>query len=180
MGWSVLCIYCWYVWFNLSRSPRFLGALSCAISNFSAVMIVTIAVTIQDRPTAAPQTGHWESDWELVKGPSFTKAMAAVSSIVYSYSGTPGFFPIAAEMRDPTKYTKALLVCQGFVTAMYIAIGCVVYYYCGSYVATPALGSAGVLVKKVAYGIALPGLLVSTIIVHHVSVNTGKIPLLPP
>lgn len=143
-------------------------------------MIVTIAVTIQDRPTAAPQTGHWESDWELVKGPSFTKAMAAVSSIVYSYSGTPGFFPIAAEMRDPTKYTKALLVCQGFVTAMYIAIGCVVYYYCGSYVATPALGSAGVLVKKVAYGIALPGLLVSTIIVHHVSVNTGKIPLLPP
>ena len=132
-------------------------------------MMVTIAVATQDRPTAAPQAGHWESDWELVGNPSFTQAVSSVSSIIFAFSGTPGFFPIAAEMRNPTHYMKALLICQGFVTAMYITVGCVIYYYCGSYVASPALGSAGVLIKKVAYGIALPGLLVSTIIVLHVS-----------
>lgn len=140
------------------------------------VMTATIAVAIQDRPTAAPQTGDWEPDWHLAKAPSFTKAVSAVSSIVFAFSGTPGFFPIAAEMRNPVHYTKALLVCQGFVTAMYIVVGCVICYYCGSYVASPALGSAGVLVKKVAYGIALPGLLVSTTIVLHVSVVADRGP----
>jgi hypothetical protein len=56
----------------------------------------------------------------------------------------PGFFPIAAEMRDPRYYTRALLICQSIVTATYISVGTVVYYYCGSFVASPALGSAGV------------------------------------
>lgn len=54
---------------------------------------------------------------------------------------------------------------------MYVAIGTVIYYYCGSYVASPALGSAGATVKKVAYGIALPGLIASTVIVLHVGGN---------
>lgn len=53
------------------------------------------------------------------------------------------------------------------MTAVYITIGVVVYYYCGSYVASPALGSAGVTMKKAAYGIALPGLIVSTTLLTH-------------
>lgn len=61
------------------------------------------------------------------------------------------------------------MVCQSSVTAFYITIGVVVYYFCGSYVASPALGSAGVLMKKVCYGLALPGLLATTTIVIHVS-----------
>lgn len=72
-------------------------------------------------------------------------------------------------MRNPALYTRALLICQTAVTATYISIGTVIYYFCGSYVASPALGSAGTLIKKVSYGIALPGLIASTIIVCHVS-----------
>lgn len=64
-----------------------------------------------------------------------------------------------------------MLVCQTVVTAVYITIGCVVYYYCGSYVASPALSSAGPLVKKISYGFALPGLIVTLIIVTHVSIR---------
>ena len=130
--------------------------------------MVTIAVGVQDRPAAAPASGPWESDFKLVGNPSFTEAISAVSSLVFAYAGTPGFFPIAAEMRDPAYYTKSVLACQSFQTATYIAIGCVIYYYCGSYVASPALGSATVLIKKVAYGIALPGLAVSTVLLLHV------------
>jgi hypothetical protein len=48
-------------------------------------------------------------------------------------------------------------------------VGIVVYYYCGSYVSNPALGSAGVLMKKVCYGLALPGILLSTVLITHVS-----------
>lgn len=95
--------------------------------------------------------------------------MTAVAMIVNAYAGTPSFFSIVSEMRDPRRYTRALLVCQSVVTTVYIIVGCVVYYFCGSYVASPALGSAGVLMKKISYGFALPGLIVTTMLVVHVS-----------
>lgn len=72
-------------------------------------------------------------------------------------------------MRDPRKYTWSLLVSQSVVTGVYLAIGCVVYYHCRSYVASPALGSAGPTLKKISYGFALPGLLVTTMLVIYVS-----------
>jgi hypothetical protein len=50
-------------------------------------------------------------------------------------------------------------------------VGIVVYRYCGSYVSNPALGSAGVLMKKVCYGLALPGVLLSTVLITHVSTS---------
>jgi len=62
-----------------------------------------------------------------------------------------------------------MLICQGTVCTVYLIIGVVVYTYCGSYVASPALGSAGPLMKKVCYGLALPGLFVSGMMVSHVS-----------
>lgn len=101
--------------------------------------------------------------------PSFREAVTAVSSIIFAFSGTPAFFSIVAEMRDPTQYNKSLLLCQSVVTTVYTIIGCVVYYYCGVYVASPALGSAGGTIKKIAYGFAIPGLIATTVITVHVS-----------
>ncbi|CAI0643156.1 unnamed protein product [Colletotrichum noveboracense] len=134
-----------------------------------AVFTVTIAVGLQDRPAAAPTDGVFVSDFKIINNPTFTKAISAISSIVFSYAGTGAFFPIAAEMRDPRYYTRALLLCQGVVTSVYVAVGVVVYYFCGSYVSSPALGSAGPLVKKVAYGLGLAGLLVSSTLVTHLA-----------
>ncbi|CAG7963062.1 unnamed protein product [Penicillium salamii] len=137
------------------------------IGILTAIFMVTIAVAIQDRPFAAPKDAVWVPDYQIVGNPSFTKGITAVSTLVMAYAGTPGFFPIVSEMRDPTKYTRSLLVCQTIVTVTYLVVGCVVYIYCGSYVASPALGSAGPLVKKVSYGFALPGLIVTTLLVIH-------------
>lgn len=144
-------------------------------------MTLTISVGIQDRPSAAPQFGPWESDFELFKSPSFAEAAAALSSLVFAFAGTPAYFNIVSEMKDHKDYFKALSLCQFVMTSLYIAIGVVVYYYCGSYVASPALGSAGVLMKKVCYGLALPGLLASVILVTHVSLlrlNPQRFPVL--
>lgn len=107
------------------------------------------------------------SDYKLTNRPSLVDALGACSSLVFAYAGTPAFFPIVSEMRDPRYYTRSLLICQALVTLTYTVIGIVVYYYAGSYVASPALGSAGPLIKKVAYGFALPGLLVTTTLVIH-------------
>ncbi|UPK90571.1 hypothetical protein LCI18_001506 [Fusarium solani-melongenae] len=125
----------------------------------TAIFSVTVAVGVQDRPAAAPKGGVWVSDYKLTNTPSFVDGISAISALIFAFSGTPAFFTIAAEMRDPKHYTRSLLWAQGIVTGTYIAIGVVVYYYCGSYVASPALGSAGSTMKKVCYGFALPGLL---------------------
>lgn len=56
-----------------------------------SVIMVTIAVGVQDRPPTAPKTdGAWISDYKLVGNPSFTEAISGVSSIVFAYCGTPG------------------------------------------------------------------------------------------
>jgi hypothetical protein len=56
-----------------------------------------------------------------------------------------------------------------FLTVVYLVIGSVVYAYCGKFVASPALGSAGKTLKKVCYGVAIPGLLASLCLFTHVS-----------
>ncbi|OJD37901.1 amino acid transporter [Diplodia corticola] len=133
----------------------------------TSILALTIAVGVQDRPDAAPQAGVWHSDYKLIGSPTFAEAAAALASLVFAYAGTPAFFSIASEMREPRHYTRSLMICQCCVTAIYVAIGVVVYYYCGSYVASPALGSAGVVMKKVCYGLALPGLIVTTTLMTH-------------
>lgn len=131
-------------------------------------MIVTIGVGVQDHPSAAPRDQIWVSDYKIFGNPSPAKAMSALSTIVFAYAGTPAFFSIVSEMREPQYFTRSLVVCQSIVSVFYLTIGVVIYYYCGSYVSSPALGSAGLLVKKVSYGFALPGLLASTTIFIHV------------
>ncbi|KAJ5803944.1 uncharacterized protein N7518_000247 [Penicillium psychrosexuale] len=138
--------------------------LTCILA---AIFIVTIAVGVQDRPASAPQEGIWVSDYKIVASPKFSEAISAVSAIIFAYAGTPAFFSIVSEMRDPKYYTRSLIICQSCVTAVYVTIGVVVYYYCGSYVASPALGSAGDTMKKVSYGFAIPGLLVSVMLFVH-------------
>ncbi|KAL5041447.1 hypothetical protein BDW71DRAFT_217849 [Aspergillus fruticulosus] len=107
---------------------------------FVAVIIVINAVAVQDRPPLAPQDGPWKSDYKLVGSPASTQGISAVSAIVFSYAGTPGFFPIAAEM------PLSSLICQAGVTAVYITVGIVI-----------------------SYDMSLPGLVASTIIVLRVS-----------
>ncbi|WVR06190.1 hypothetical protein IAU60_003220 [Kwoniella sp. DSM 27419] len=139
------------------------------VSVMSAILIITIAVGIQDRPSAAPQVGPWDKNISAFNSEgTFLGGMGAVCTVVFSYSGTPAFFNVVGEMRKPRDYNKSLYWCQSIVTATYLTIGIVVYYYCGQYLANPALGSAGVIIKKVAYAIALPGLFVSVTIYTHV------------
>ncbi|RMJ16815.1 hypothetical protein CDV36_003560 [Fusarium kuroshium] len=133
----------------------------------AAVFTVSVSVGIQDRPDAAPQDGVWASDYKLVNRPTFLEAMNAISTFLMAYSAIPAFSSIAAEMRNPRLYTRSLILCHTIVSMVYIVIGCVVYYYCGSYVSSPALGSAGKLMKKICYGLSLPGLIVTTVLTIH-------------
>ncbi|KAF2014104.1 putative amino acid transporter [Aaosphaeria arxii CBS 175.79] len=153
-------------------SIRTLGNISWlawigGLSIFAALFTLTVAVGLQGRPTEAPKIGPYVSNYKLIGNPTFYEGMAAINSLVFAYSGTPAFFAIISEMRDPRQYKKAMLTCQCTMTGIYLVVGIVVYYYCGTYVSSPALGSAGPLLKRICYGLALPGLMVSTCLLIH-------------
>ncbi|SPO00092.1 related to neutral amino acid permease [Cephalotrichum gorgonifer] len=139
------------------------------LSVFVAVFIVVVGVTQLDRPAAAPQTGDFELGYHVIGHPSFVAGITSVATIFCSGAGTSAFLPVMSEMRRPRDYNKAVYVCMGLVTAAYLSFSLVVYRYCGMWVASPSLGSAGAVVKKVAYGVGLVGLLVSACVYVHVA-----------
>lgn len=133
------------------------------------VVTLTVAVGVQGRPFAAPVGTPIVS--AIFVDAKFSDAMNALGNIVFSYSGTPAFMSIIAEMKKPEDYTKAMLICQGFVTVVYLVIGLIVYHFAGNYVSSPALASAGLLFKKICYGLAIPALLASAVIFTHVRLS---------
>jgi hypothetical protein len=141
------------------------------ISIVTAIMIVVIAVTLRDRPAAAPPTGDFELGFAALPpvGTTFATAWSASLAIFSSSANTSGFVPVISEMRRPQDYFKSVYVCMAWITASYLALATTVYAYCGRWVASPALGSAGPTIKIISYAIAIPGLIAGTMICIHVA-----------
>ncbi|KAL2201782.1 hypothetical protein CC79DRAFT_1281382 [Sarocladium strictum] len=136
-------------------------------SIFTAVFIIVVGVTQADRPAAAPQEGPINMEVLAVGHPSFIPGFVAAVNLFAGYGSTPTFMPVIAEMKTPKSFKKSLFTSQGFLVACYVSFALVVYTYCGQYVASPSLGSAGGLLEKVAYGISIPGfIMTSTLWIH--------------
>ncbi|KAK6087032.1 neutral amino acid transporter [Seiridium cupressi] len=136
-------------------------------SIFTAVFIVVVGVSQVERPAAAPQEGPFNLDVMAVGSPGFVAGLVATINLFAGYGSTPTFMPVIAEMRNPKSFKKALFTSQLFLSICYISFGVVVYKYCGQYVASPSLGSAGGTLEKIAYGISIPGfIMTSTLWVH--------------
>src|SRR4051812_46233667 len=74
----------------------------------------------------------------------------------FSTAGHVAFVSFISEFRNPKDFPKALFLLQICDVSMYVVVAVVVYRYAGNKVSSPALGSAGNVVSKVAYGIAIP------------------------
>jgi hypothetical protein len=95
--------------------------------------------------------------------------ITAAATIFVSSAATSAFLPVISEMRKPRDYPKAVYMSMSLVTASYLTFSLVIYAWCGKWIASPSLGSAGETVKRVAYGIALPGLIISGCLYVHVA-----------
>lgn len=149
-----------------------LGWLTFAgfISIFIAVLMIVIAVTLRDRPAAAPQSGPFDLGYYAIPPTvTFGVGMASTCTIFISTAGTSAFLPVISEMREPKDYRKAVYICMGFVTSSYLCFGLVVYKWCGAYVASPSLGSAGHTMQIAAYAVGFIGLVVSACLYLHVA-----------
>ncbi|KAK1854439.1 amino acid transporter [Colletotrichum chrysophilum] len=136
---------------------------------FIAIWTTAIACLTQSRPAAGPASGPIELDVRAFPKTTFPEAMTAISNQLFAVGASATFFSISAEMKHPEKFTRALICGQAFIVATCVAIATIVYAKIGQYLASPALGSAGPLIKKVSYGIALPGLLVTAVLYSHIA-----------
>ncbi|KAL4863518.1 transmembrane amino acid transporter protein-domain-containing protein [Aspergillus spectabilis] len=132
------------------------------------IWITAIGVLTQPRPAAAP-SGPIDLDIQVLPRPTFSQAMAAVSSQLFALGASGTFFSVSAEMRKPEQFTRSLICGQSFIVLTNIAISSIIYGKIGQYLASPALGSAGPLIKKISYGIALPGLIVTAVLWSHIA-----------
>lgn len=149
-------------------------------SILAAVLIVVIGVSLTDRPAAAPQEGDFDLGFSALPAAAtgFTSAFSASLAIFSSSANTPGYIPVLAEMKRPQDYNKALFICMAFINSAYLAFSTIVFYYCGQWVASPALGSAGKTLKIISYAIAIPGLIAGSGSLTHIAAKSLFVRLL--
>lgn len=121
-------------------------------SVLGGVLAVVIGVSLRDRPASAPAEGDFDLGFQIVGSPSFAAGITATATIFIASAAGPVYLPIIAEMKQPRDYRKAVIPVGVMVGSIYLAVSLVVYYYCGQWIATPSLGSAGTLIKKASYG----------------------------
>ncbi|KAF2117741.1 transmembrane amino acid transporter protein-domain-containing protein [Lophiotrema nucula] len=134
------------------KGVSFLSVSSC-VSVVIAVTVVIIAVAI-----TKPDVGNIMA---VGKSRPVVEGLNPVMYIILAFTGHAGFPSFIAEMKNPRDFPKALLFMQIMAVSFYMLIAAVIYYYAGPYVASPALGSAGPIVRKVAYGLAMPTIVIA-------------------
>jgi amino acid permease len=139
-------------------------SITSFISIIGAVTITMVGVSIS-RPGMG-KVALWP-DPDL----PFYQAFLAVANIIFAYAGHVAFFTFISELRKPEEFPKALCLLQGCDVGMYIITAVVIYYYAGENVKSPALDSASSVVRKVAYGVAIPTIVVAGVVNGHVAVK---------
>ncbi|RMJ20988.1 hypothetical protein PHISP_08141, partial [Aspergillus sp. HF37] len=100
---------------------------------------------------------------------SFADAFMAVTQIVFAYIAHIAYFGFISEMSNPRDFPKSLTMLQVLDTTMYAVTSMVIYRYAGPDVESPALSSAGSVMKRVSYGLAIPTVLIAGIIFGHIA-----------
>ncbi|KAL6706527.1 hypothetical protein ACN47E_005283 [Coniothyrium glycines] len=150
-------LVCWLL--CLPRKLTFAAAFSwiCTISIVAAVLIVMVAIGVAG--PRAPFPG-FEVSITLIGKPTFVETVNSLLNIAFAFAGNQSFISVMAEMRHPQKdFPPALFMQKSFEVVVYIVVACVIYGLAGDAVTSPALGTAPELPAKIAYGILLPSVL---------------------
>ncbi|KAK4549617.1 hypothetical protein LTR36_004918 [Oleoguttula mirabilis] len=139
------------------KSTSTVSIASC-ISIATATVIAMVAIGIEKRGVG--------NTFAVVPAEltSFSRGAMAVSNIVLAYNSQIAFPSIIEEMKEARDFPKALAMLQTLTITIYIVVAVVIYHFAGQDVAAPAIGSAPLLVRKIAYGIATPTIVVAGVI----------------
>ncbi|RAL62795.1 hypothetical protein DID88_004637 [Monilinia fructigena] len=138
-----------FTFLSLNRTLKNVSFLSIIsfTSILSAVMLTMIALAVSPRAAAGAMKGTYS--------PNFPSA----------------FNTSLLNLRDPKEFPKSLVLLQAVDVSLYFIAAIVIYRYAGEDVASPALNSNTPIIRKVAWGIALPTIIIAGVIFAHVTVK---------
>ncbi|CAG8197482.1 unnamed protein product [Penicillium salamii] len=148
----------------LAIPPSFTEMAILGYVDFASILIA-IGITIigtgvksTDAPggLAAVPWSAWPKD-----DITFTEAFIAVTNIVFAYSFAMCQFSFMDEMHTPKDFVKSIWALGITEIVIYTVTGALIYAFVGQDVGSPALTSAGTLLSRVAYGVALPVIFIS-------------------
>ena len=126
-----------------------------------AIGITMIATGIQDRGNIGdPEPYVAWSAWPK-QGITFEEAIVSANSIVFAYSFGGCLPSFMDDMHTPGDYVKTLWWLGGSQIFIYTLTGSLIYLFVGQTVQSPALLSAGPLISRIVFGIALPVIFIS-------------------
>ncbi|KAJ5982828.1 hypothetical protein N7481_004927 [Penicillium waksmanii] len=135
-------------------------SITSFISIFITTLVTMIAMGVQAK-------GHVQND--ASREVSFYEAFLAVTNIIFAFIAHVAFFGFISETEDPKAFPKSLAMLQAVDTVMYLVTALVIYRFAGPDLASPALSSAGPLMKKVAFGLAIPTVIIAGVVIGHVA-----------
>ncbi|KAK3078198.1 hypothetical protein LTS18_008188 [Coniosporium uncinatum] len=74
-------------------------------------------------------------------------------------------------MKEPRDFPKAIVLLNTITTSFYVLVAVVTYYYVGSDVPAPALSALPLIVRKIAYGVATPTIVIAGVINGSVAIK---------
>lgn len=144
-----------------------LGYIDC-VSILSAIGVTIIATGIQSTNAAG---GLSSVNWSAYPKENVTvsEIFVAIVNIILAYTFTLCQFSFMDEMHTPEDFGKSVWLAGIAEMIIYTVTGATVYAFVGVDVQSPALLSAGPLVSKVAFGLAIPVIFISGAIITQVA-----------
>ena len=130
------------------------------VSIIVAIIITIIATGVEASNAPGGLSGVNWSAWPP-DDVSFSSAFLAVTNIVFAYSFSVCQFSFMSELHTPKDYVKSIWSLGLIEIFIYTLTGGLIYAFVGNSVSSPALLSAGSVVSRVAFGIALPVIFIS-------------------
>jgi hypothetical protein len=143
--------------------PSFSDMAILGYIDFASIIIAIGITIIGTGVEAAHSPGLTAVNWSAwpKEGITFSEAFIALSNIIFAYSFALCQFSFMDEMHTPTDFPKSVWALGLTEIFIYTVTGALVYAFVGQDVQSPALLSAGSLLSRVAFGIALPVIFIS-------------------
>lgn len=148
----------------LAIPPSFTEVAILGYIDFGSI-IIAIGITIIGTGIDATNSpgGLAAVNWSAWPKPdiTFAEGFIAVSNIIFAYSFAMCQFSFMDEMHTPKDFVKSIWTLGLTEMVVYTLTGALIYAFVGQDVGSPALTSAGHLLSRIAYGIALPVIFIS-------------------
>ncbi|KAK7748697.1 hypothetical protein SLS53_000719 [Cytospora paraplurivora] len=146
----------------LAIPPSFAEVAILGYIDFVSI-ILAIGITIIGTGVTQHQGLIAASDWSAwpKEGLTFVEAFVSVGNIIFAYSFAVCQFSFMDEMHTPADFVKSVWWLGIIEMVIYTVTGALIYVFVGQSVQSPALLSAGNLLSKIAFGVALPVIFIS-------------------